>query len=61
MKKKSKWFKGNVFTMSSNQLIVTKKYEIDVKKPTALEVKKRKGKEFSRYYFKPLQPNENWD
>ena len=39
----------------------TEKYEKGVKKPTAVETKMINGKPHSRFYYKPLTPDENWD
>ena len=60
-KLKGKWFRGNVYSMTADQLVASKKYEEGVLKPTALEVTKKNRKIYSRYYYKPLSPDENWD
>lgn len=60
-KKAGKWFRGNVFTMSSSELTKKMKYGKGVKKPTALRTKKIKGKTYSQYYYKPHYPGEFWD
>ena len=58
-KKRSKWFEGNVFSMSSREFAKMRaRYEIGVKKPTALETTTRKGKTYSRFYYKPVEPGE---
>lgn len=59
--KYGKWFRGNIYAMSSDQIAKSKKYSKGVKKPTALETKKIKGRTYSRYYYKPLKPGEFWD
>lgn len=57
-RKYGKWFSGNIYKMSSKQMVRTRKYGEDVIKPHALETKVMKGKEYSRYYHKPLYPGE---
>jgi len=58
----SKWFKGNFYIFSSKKMkTYTEKYEKGVKKPTAVETKMINGKPHSRFYYKPLTPDENWD
>lgn len=64
MRKKGKWFEGNVFSIGfSNERMERAKirYGSNVLKPTALETKKRKGKIYSRFYHKPIEPGEFWD
>ena len=61
MKKKGKWFEGDVFMMPSKQLVISRKFGKDVMKPTALETRVIKGKTHSRYYYKKQKPGEFWD
>jgi len=61
MRKKGNWFEGNIFSMPSKQIVDSRKYGKNVLKPTAVEVKTIKGKKYSRYYHKPLTPDEFWD
>jgi hypothetical protein len=64
MRKKGKWFEGDIFSLKigadkSKRLV--EKYGKGVMKPQALETKKRRGKSYSRVYYKPIQSNEFWD
>lgn len=58
VKLKGPWFKGNVFRFSVAKLVAAKRFERGVKKPTALETKKIRGKSFSRFIFKPIRSGE---
>jgi len=63
-KLQGEWFKGNVFrgNFTADMLVKAKeKYEKDVKQPTALRTKTIKGKEFSQFFFKPIQVGEFTD
>ena len=58
-KETSKWFKGDFYGMSSTDMErVRRKYEKDVRKPTAVESKIVNGVTYSRFYYKPLKPSE---
>ncbi len=57
----SKWFKGDFWAMSVKQIVASYKHKKGVKKPVAVERKMIKGKWYSRYYYKPMQPGEFWD
>jgi len=60
-KKKGSWFKGDIFRMSSKQIIASRTHEVGVKKPTAMQTKKIKNVVHSRYVYKPISPTEFWD
>lgn len=58
-KPNSRWFKGDVFAMSStNFQLARDRYEKNVLKPTALRTKNVKGKVYSQFYHKPIKPGE---
>jgi len=62
-------FAGNVFRggggkggFTADQFVAAqKKFEKGVRKPTALRVVKKGGKEFSQFFFKPIQVGEFTD
>jgi hypothetical protein len=62
-------FEGNVFRggggkggFTADQFAAArKKFEKGVRKPTALRVVKKGGKEFSQFFFKPIQVGEFTD
>lgn len=65
LKDESEWFEGDVYLGSdftADELAeIVKKYEVGVRKPTALRTKKINGKTYSQLYYKPISPDEFTD